>query len=409
MEENKTTFGPDEKDTLEILALFEQELSERLEESKSEIERVKYYEKFRINGIDFKNMFITTEKDVDGNISHHIYCGDSSNEIIAIDSEGKVEIKNPELQKYISDMEFDLEKLMEENEQDTEKLKGISKKAEPEEAEKTLEGEESKQQEEQQDENEEELQEIEQDLKEQSEDLEISKFRKIKDSHIHERMPEVFENGQQSGIAFSNKLNRFVIISKENGHYQINDNVDPGRMTWKTIISIDPKGEKVERKVPYALMKLPNNPHKEIAVILDEYGTPSIETVDVLPCQERIARAVREQGEGPAKEESLQIRQEFEQEGTQYPHEIAHQVEEIEKAQIEENKTVDYDITEDDYIPNTEMTWGELMEETGESLPKLIERYNKDMAKEGADSKDVVDTIQYDYGNVNRQHQQGTN
>lgn len=403
MEENKTTFGPDEKDTLEILALFEQELSERLEESKSEIERVKYYEKFRINGIDFKNMFITTEKDVDGNISYHIYCGDSSNEIIYIDSEGKVQIKNPELQKYISDMDFDLEKLMEENEQEPENLKGISEKSEPEEAENALDGEDAERQEEQQEENSEEIQEIEQDLEEQGEDLEISKFRQIKDSHIHERMPEVFENGQESGIAFSNKLNRFVIISKENGHYQINDNVEPGRITWKTIISIDPNGEKVERKVPYALMRVPNNPQKEIAVTMDEYGIPGIETVDVLPCQERIARAVREQGEDANKEESLEIRQEFEQEGTQYPHEIAHQVQEIEKAQLEENKTVDYDITEDDYIPNIEMTWGELMEETGESLPKLIERYNKDMAKEGADSKDVVDTIQYDYGNVNRQ------
>ena len=117
MEENKTTFGPEEKDILEILALFEQELSERLEESKSEIERVKYYEKFKINGIDFKNIFITTEKDVDGNISYHIYCGDSSSEIISIDSEGNIYIKNPELQKYLSDIDIDLEKLMEENEQ----------------------------------------------------------------------------------------------------------------------------------------------------------------------------------------------------------------------------------------------------------------------------------------------------
>ena len=115
-----------DKDIIEILSAFERELEEKLQESKAEVERVKYYEKFRINGIDFKNMFITTEKDVDGNISYHIYCGDSSNEIISIDSEGNVQIKNPELQKYISSMDFELEKLMEENEQDPEKLKGIT-------------------------------------------------------------------------------------------------------------------------------------------------------------------------------------------------------------------------------------------------------------------------------------------
>lgn len=331
MEDNKTTFGPDEKDTLETLALFEQELSERLEESKSEIERVKYYEKFKINGINFANMFITTEKDVDGNISYHIYCGDSSNEIIYIDSEGKVQIKNSELQKYISDMDFDLEKLMEENEQDPEKLKGISEKAEPEEMEKALDREAAEKDDSDVQEQDEATQEIEEDLKEHGEDLEISKYRKIKDSHIHERMPEVFENGQESGIAFSNKLNRFVIISKENGQYQINDNVEPGRMTWKTIISIDPSGEKVERKVPYALMKLPNNQEKEIAVTLDQYGTPSIETVDVLPCQERIARAVREQGEDSDKEESLKMREQFKKQGKEYPHKMAHKTEKLER------------------------------------------------------------------------------
>jgi len=407
MEENKTTFGPDEKETLEVLALFEQELAERLEESKSEIERVKYYEKFKINGIDFKNMFITTEKDVDGNISYHIYCGDSSNEIISINSEGKVEIKNPELQKYLNGMEINLDKLMEENEQEPERLKGISEKAEPEEAEKALKGEDAEQEE--TSEEQEEIQEIEEDLDEYGEDLEISKYRLIKDAHIHERMPEVFTNGQQSGIAFSNKLNRFVIISKENGQYQINDNVEPARMTWKTIISIDEKGEKVERKVPYALMKLPNKPNKEIAVTIDSYGMVDLETVDVLPGQQRLARKVRVEGQGIENEETRETRREFETEGQYYNRDIVEGVNELEQIEREQGQTVDYNRTEDDYIPNTDKTWGELMEETGESLPKLIERYDREMAKEGADSKDVVDTIEQDYDNVNREHQQWTN
>jgi len=407
MEENKTTFGPDEKETLEVLALFEQELAERLEESKSEIERVKYYEKFKINGIDFKNMFITTEKDVDGNISYHIYCGDSSNEIISINSEGKVEIKNPELQKYLNGMEINLDKLMEENEQEPERLKGISEKAEPEEAEKALKGEDAEQEE--TSEEQEEIQEIEEDLDEYGEDLEISKYRLIKDAHIHERMPEVFTNGQQSGIAFSNKLNRFVIISKENGQYQLNENVEPARMTWKTIISIDEKGEKVERKVPYALMKLPNKPNKEIAVTIDSYGMVDLETVDVLPGQQRLARKVRVEGQGIENEETRETRREFETEGQYYNRDIVEGVNELEQIEREQGQTVDYNRTEDDYIPNTDKTWGELMEETGESLPKLIERYDREMAKEGADSKDVVDTIEQDYDNVNREHQQWTN
>lgn len=285
---------------------------------------------------------------------------------------------------------------MEENEKSPERLKGISKKATPEEMEETL-----KENDEQSD----ETKQIEQDLAEQGEDLKISKYRQIKDSHIDERMPEVFKDGEENGIAFSNKLNRFVIISKVNGQYQINENVEPARMTYKTIISISPDGQQVERKVPYALMKLPNNDEKEIAVTIDEYGISHIETVDVLPCQERIARAVREENEGLEGEEQLEIRRDFETEGKEYKHDIAHKVKDIEQAQKEANQTVDYDITPDDYIPNTEMTWGELMEDTGESLPKLIERYNREMAESDRDSKDVVDTIEQDYGMVNRQHE----
>lgn len=414
MEENKTTFGPDEKDTLEILTAFERELEEKLQESKGEIERVKYYEKFSVNGIDFNNMFITTEKDVDGNITYHLYCGDSSNEIISIDSQGQVSIKNPELKKYLSEIGFDLEKIMEENEQDPKKLKGVSEKATPEEMKKALKGKKQEQagDEQQDQEQDEETQAIEEDLEEQGEDLEISSYKKIKDNHLDERMPEVFKNGQEDGIAFSNKLNRFVIISKVNGQYQVNENIEPARMTWRTIISIDEKGEKVERKVPYALMKVPNNPKKEVAVTIGDYGIVDIETVDVLPGQQRLARQVRVEGQGLEHEETRETRRDFQTQGQYYNRDIVEGVNELEQIESEQG-SIDYERTEDDYIPGTEppRTWGELMKETGESLPKLIERYDREMAKEGADSQEVVDTIEQDLKNVGHthEHRQGTN
>lgn len=383
----------EEKDIIEILSAFERELEEKLQESKAEVERVKYFETFQINEIDFKNIFVTTEKNADGNITYHVYCGDSSNEILSVDENGNIEIKNAELGKYLEKLDFN--ELIEENEHHPERLKGISEKASHEEMEKALKGEEEAQ-----------TEQIEADLEEQGENLEISEYRQIKDVHIAERMPEAFKDGEENGIAFSNKLNRFVIISKVNGQYQLNENVEPARMTWKTIISIEPNGQGVERKVPHALMKLPDNADKEIAVTLDEYGTPSIETVDVLPCQERIARQVREDGEGLEKEESLETRRDFETQGKEYKHDIAHQVKEIEQAQRDANKTVDYDITPDDYIPNTEMAWGELMEETGDSLPKLIERYENDMrGKNPEDSQQVVEEIEEDYGMVNHERQ----
>lgn len=397
MEEQKRL---EEKRIIEILAAFEQELDEKLQESKGEVERVKYYETFKMNDIDFNNIFLTTEKDAEGRTTYHIYRGDSSNEILAIDENGNVEVKDPELGKYLENI--DLNKLIQENKKNPERLKGVSEKASAEEMKKALEGEEKQEEQDNEQNEDEKVEEIKENSDKELADLKIGSYRGIKDSHISERIPEVFKSGEENGIAFSNKLNRYVIITKVNGQYQLNENVEPARMTLKTVISISPNGERVERKVPHSLMKIPNKPQKEIAVTLDNYGYASIETVDVLPCQERIARQVREEGEGIDDEETLELRREFETQGKEYKHDIAHQVNEIEQAQRDANQTVDYDITPDDYIPNTEMTWGELMENTGDSLPKLIERYNREMTgKNPQEAQKVVDAIVDDYDTVN--------
>ena len=147
-------------------------------------------------------------------------------------------------------------------------------------------------------------------------------------------------------------------------------------------------------------MQIKNNDEKEISVTIGQYGEIDIETVDVLPCDERIARGVRMQGEGIEKEESYQVRNEFETEGKEYSHELAHKSNNILEKQEEQTEKQEYQITEKDYIPNTQMTWGELMEETGEKLPTLIERYNREMEKEGAESQKAVETIEQDYGNI---------
>lgn len=412
MEENRTeqyTFGADEKETLQAMETVEASVGKHIQK-KRELISTKYYSEFVINTpkepITLNNVFITAERNKEGDLSYHFRWimknkdGEQTiEEKIVIDENGEIYVAEG-LKDYLGDAEIDIDELMYEND-DIKKgrLKGVSEKAEPEEMEKALDEEKTP---------DEETQEIEEDLEEQGEDLKISKYRKIKDTHLPERMPDVFGDGAENGVAFSNKLNRFVIISKVNGKYQINENVEPARMTWKSIISIDPNGESIERKVPHALMKT-NRDDKEIAVTIGQYGEVDIETVDVLPCQERIAREVRTEREGIEKEESLEMRREFETQGKEYKHDLAHRVEDIEQAQKDANQTVDYDITPDDYIPNTEITWGELMEDTGESLPKLIERYNREMAKEGVDSKDVVDTIEYDYGNVGHQHEHGTN
>lgn len=410
MEENKSaqyTFGPEEKQILAILDSFEQELQARLQENNGEVENIKYYEKFKMGDIDFNNIFITTEKDAEGNFTFHVYSGSSSNEILAVDKDGKVSSIIPELEAYLSNI--NLEEVIAENEKEPGRLKGISEKMTPEEVKEMLEGkekivdeEERETDEQQEDKGETTEEKIKKDLEEQGEDLEISNYRKIKDKNVAERMPQVFGNSEENGIAYSNKLNRFVMLTNVNGKFKINDNVEPAQTAWKTIISIDENGESIEKRVPHALMETSND-KQEIAITYGPYGEIDIETVEVLPCDERIARGVRMQGEDATQEESYQIRNEFETEGTEYSHELAHQVNEVENAQRDSGQ-VDMNITEEDYIPNTQKTWGELVDETGESLVKLVERYNREMQKPDAESKKVVEIIEADYGAISREH-----
>lgn len=420
MEKNKSvqyTFGPEEKEILNSMSSFEGSLESGDDEKNSQI---RYYNNFTFNGKTvegLKNIFIVIEKDEKGEIiGYDLYTPDMK-KILSADSEGKIIESIEDLEKTLG--KIDVLEVIKENEVEVinekgkkeSKLKGISEKAEPEEMEKTIKGEEKDKEvekEEQDEKQDEETKQVEKDFEEQGQDLRISKYRKVKDSHVAERMPDVFDNGAENGIAYSNKLQRFVMISKVDGQYQINENVEPAKMTWKTIISIGEDGKQIERKVPHALMKT-NRDDKEIAVTIGQYGEVNIETVDVLPCQERIARGVREENEGLEKEETASIRREFQTEGKEYTHTLAHQVENIEDAQREANQVVDYQITEADYIPDTETTWGELMEETGESLPKLVERFNSDMAKSDGkeETKNIVQRIIDDYQMVAHEHTRG--
>lgn len=397
MEENKTekyTYGPEEKQILEILDSFEREIQEKLQETKGEVERIKYYEKFQMYGIDFTNIFITTEKDVDGNISYHVYCGDSSREIMSISHEGQINII-PELQEYLSNV--DLEEMMIENEKDKKRLKGISEKTDLEELKTEINKTDKNKKEEK---NEEER--IEEDLKEQGNDLKITKTRGIKDKHFTERMPEMFKGSTENKIAYSENLHGFIILSKIDGKWQQNTNIQPTTTAWRrTTLSIDEDGNKIEKTMPYGLMRT-NNPKKEISVTIGQYGYIDIQTVDVLPCNERLARGVRTDGEGMEKEENFETRQNFKTEGIRYPHEVAHNANEAIEDQQEMTGNKDIDITPDDYIPNTEITWRSLMEETGESFTELVARYGREI-ESGKDEKQAIKTIEEDYENISHE------
>lgn len=108
-----------ENDILEKVTQFEK----NAQETKGEIQRVEYYEEFQMGGVDFKNVFIATEKDVDGNITYHVYSGESSKEIMSITSNDELNI-NSELKPYLRDINF--EETIKDNERQLGKRKTIS-------------------------------------------------------------------------------------------------------------------------------------------------------------------------------------------------------------------------------------------------------------------------------------------
>lgn len=410
MENNKTeqyTFAPEEKEILQKLNVVEASVNAQniQEKNQREIVATKYYSEFVINTekgpITLKDVFITAEQDQNGKTSYHFRWINENekgeqvvSECLAIDADGKVKTSG-DLAKYLGE-ELDIEDLIESNDLEKGRLKGASEKVsklKKDEQDNSQKGKE---------------QEIDQDLQEQGQDLGLTNIREIKDiQNIKERNPDVFGDSDEHAQGYSQTLGRFVMIEKvQDGgksKWQLNEKVQPAQTTLRTIISIDEKGEKIEKKVPYALMKT-NRSDKEIAVSYGPYGTVNIETVDVLPCQERVARQVREQGEGGNGQEDAQIRRDFKAGGKEYTHDFAHQVEEIEETKEENDQEPENQITEEDYIPNTKMTWKELMEETGESLPQLVERYNRDMAKAGqSDSQSVVQSIIDDYEAVSHE------
>ena len=407
MENNKTeqyTFAPEEKEILQKMNVVEASVNAQniQEKNQREIVATKYYSEFVINTekgpITLKDVFITAEQDQNGKTSYHFRWINENEkgeqvvtECLAIDADGKVKTSG-DLAKYLGE-ELDIEDLIESNDLEKGRLKGASEKV-------------SKLEKDEQDNSKE--QEIDQDLQEQGQDLGLTNIREIKDiQNIKERNPDVFGDSDEHAQGYSQTLGRFVMVEKvQDGgksRWQLNEKVQPAQTTLRKIISIDEEGKKIEKKVPYALMKT-NRSDKEIAVSYGPYGTVNIETVDVLPCQERVARQVREQGEDGNGQEDAQIRRDFKAGGKEYTHDFAHQVEEIEETKMENDQEPENQITEEDYIPNTKMTWKELMEETGESLPQLVERYNRDMAKAGqSDSQSVVQSIIDDYEAVSHE------
>lgn len=371
MEENKTeqyTFGADEKEILEILGSFENDyFGQKQQDEQKELQTVKYYECFETAKGEIYGVFMTQEQDADGNVSYHLYFQSPSNEILSIDNEGKITM-NPEWEKVIGYIDF--EKYMYINDREEGRLKGISEKTTPEEIQEKLEKKKDDKEEQTEDEKEEEKPEeqIQKDIGGQ-EDLDIGYYRPIKDQNFGEQIGMNLSGYEEIGLAYSKTKNAFILVGKKDGQFQQVEGFKLAQPTYKTVMSIDEKGEKVEKEVPHAIMQT-NNPKKELSITIGQYGYIEVGTIDRLPCDERVKRQVGEQGEGEQGRTSAELNRVIREEGTEGLHKWAHENDE-QHEQMEQGEERQGNIAEeisegnDEYIPETNVRWRDFANECG--------------------------------------------
>ncbi len=393
-------------------------VSEECKRNEGELIETRFYSEFEIETsvgtVPLKNVFITIERNKEGDIQYHFNWLKRDKEDgtlyleqeFVLNQDGTLDIKDIDdiekgsLEDLLKLAHIDVESLIERNDKEKGRLAAVAKEETGDKkAEKDGAKEEKGKNENESEDKEQE--EAEEDLKEQGQDLKLSKFRKIKDKNLQERMPETFSKNADYAIAYSSTLGSFVVLEareesdpsgKTRKSWKVNENIKTTGTNYRSIISVSENGDKVERKVPRALLKT-NRSDKEIAITMEakDYGDLNIETVDVMPCQERVARQVRTDGEGAEKQENFHTKQEFENGGKTRGHEVAHGTQKIEKDMEEADEVEKNEITEETPIPETEMTYGQLAQLREETLQELIAEIGRD---EGNLAKDVYGKIE---------------
>ena len=367
---------------------------EECKRNEGELIETRFYSEFEIETsvgtVPLKNVFITIERNKERDIQYHFNWLKRDKEDgtlyleqeFVLNQDGTLDIKDIDdiekgsLEDLLKLAHIDVESLIERNDKEKGRLAAVAKEETGD-------------------------KKAEKDGAKQGQDQKLSKFRKIKDKNLQERMPETFSKNADYAIAYSSTLGSFVVLEareesdpsgKTRRSWKVNENIKTTGTNYRSIISVSENGDKVERKVPRALLKT-NRSDKEIAITMEakDYGDLNIETVDVMPCQERVARQVRTDGEVAEKQEKFHTKQEFENGGKTREHEIAHGTQKIEKDMEEADEVEKNEITEETPIPETEMTYGQLAQLREETLQELIAEIGRD---EGNLAKDVYGKIE---------------
>lgn len=404
-----------DKEKLKELVNVDLSVKQAIQEKESTVVETRYYKEFVINTemgpLVLEDMYITIERNKEGDMEYHFrWVQENENgektieEKIALDKDGNIFCIDG-FKEVLGDGTLDVDSIFNENDKEKGRLGGIIR--EEKNKDKAVDDKQEQKQE-----KDDEEKKAKQDLKEQGQDLRITNFRKITDKHLEERMPEVFNNDSEYAMAYSETLGSFVILQKhyqmnENGElsekWELNENVQTAGTNYEPIISINENGERIEQKVPLALLKTSEN-NKEIAITLDakNYGELDMETVEVMPCgndtihdKKRVARPVGMKAEGNLQGdgvESMRQRYDFDYDSgkdfngtSNKAHAIAHGATEImeESGGIENGVIAD----EEQEIPGTNLTFGDLSKITGMTIQELIEH-------EGREDVSIMDIAQ---------------
>ena len=404
-----------DNEKLKELVNVDLSVKQAIQEKESTVVETRYYKEFVINTemgpLVLEDMYITIERNKEGDMEYHFrWVQENENgektieEKIALDKDGNIFCIDG-FKEVLGDGTLDVDSIFNENDKEKGRLGGIIR--EEKNKDKAVDDKQEQKQE-----KDDEEKKAKQDLKEQGQDLRITNFRKITDRHLEERMPEVFNNDSEYAMAYSETLGSFVILQKhyqmsENGElsekWELNENVQTAGTNYEPIISINENGERIEQKVPLALLKTSEN-NKEIAITLDakNYGELDMETVEVMPCgndtihdKKRVARPVGMKAEGNLQGdgvESMRQRYDFDYDSgkdfngtSNKAHAIAHGATEImeESGGIENGVIAD----EEQEIPGTNLTFGDLSKITGMTIQELIEH-------EGREDVSIMDIAQ---------------
>ncbi|MDO5557319.1 MAG: hypothetical protein Q4G05_03655 [Clostridia bacterium] len=293
-----------EEEILEKMKQFIDELEKQRRKSlnQEEIRQIRYYEEFDLAKIRLENVFVVILEDEEKDKISEVYLDNPNKKIIrmnekidkvAIDEnmDKFLELNNvskDELVEYIQNLnEENLRAKVEDISKDemTSQLQIIEKNT-----------------------NNDEKIKIQNDLSKNTnlgEDLEITYYKKFIDDRFQNDFPEIVSGAQEVGIAYSEKLNAFICVTKTDKGFELADGTVPSRPTMRTVISIDENGEKIEKKTPYALIEMSDS-RREISVNIEEHGYVEAEKIERTSSNQRIGRKV--EGQGESKRVSKEIK-----------------------------------------------------------------------------------------------------